>query len=326
MEQYEGLNLKIAKLIGEPINTQLPVAVELAEIADTFLAEPGEHVWRIQNLDETADVVLAVDSDGKITTKKRTPLADVEVSFSGYNTKMDYVLVEDVLNKVDTNALARRKEAITRGLDKRELKAILDAILTPTSDVFPANEVGGTEITVASGEDLYDVIIRAKQALEDYGDNYVLLCGSNVKSKIDTYDKDQASTFNYNVTLNRKLEELGIKVMKVFGKVSTISAETEASLLDTSHFILVARDSRIAEGKPIQFVRRKINPDIAKLMGADIDTAQRAVIVGQTPIPVDFSGTMSNVLGFSVYGFESVVLAIKNPKAIAWCDASTLVD
>ncbi len=318
--------LKISQLIGEPINTQLPVAIEMAEIADVFTAKPGAHVWRIQNLDETADVVLAVDSDGKITTVKRSPLADVELTFSGFNSKMDYVLVDDILNSVDTDALSRRKEAISRGMDKRELKSILDAILTPTNAVFPANEVGGTEITVASGEDLYDVIIRAKQTLEDYGDNYVLLCGSNVKGKIDTYDKDKASTFNYNVTLNRKLEELGIKVMKIFGQVSTVTNETQSSLLDTSHFILIARNSRISEGKPIQFVRRRISPALAEQMGANVDTAQRALFVGNAPVQVDFSGTTSNVLGYSIYGYESVVLAIKLPQAIAWCDASTLVD
>ena len=326
MDENERIDLRISKLIGEPINTQLPVAIELAEIADTFTAAPGEHVWRIQNLDETADVVLSVDSDGKITTVKRTPLNDVELTFSGFNSKMDYVLVEDVLNKVDTDALSRRKEAISRGMDKRELKSILDAILTPTNAVFPANEVGGTELTLASGEDLYDVIIRAKQTLEDYGDNYVLLCGSNVKGKIDTYDKDKAATFNYNVTLNRKLEELGITVMKIFGKVAPLTNETEQSLLDTSHFILIARNSRISEGKPIQFVRRRIAPAIAAQMGADVDNTQRALFVGTTPVQVDFSGTTSNVLGFSIYGYESVVLCIKNPKAIAWCDASTLVD
>ena len=124
------LDLEIAKLIGEPINTQLPVAVPIAEIADTFTAEAGEHVWRIKNLDNTADVVLAVDANGIITPVKRTPLQDVELSFSGLNSKLDYVLVEDILNKVDTNALARRKEAITRGMDKYELKLILDSMMS----------------------------------------------------------------------------------------------------------------------------------------------------------------------------------------------------
>lgn len=325
MNQDRRLDLEISRLIGQPINTELPVPVEISAIADVFTAEAGEHVWRYQNLDETADVVLTVDADGKITVVKRTPLNDVELTFQGYNSKLEYVLVEDVLNKVDTNALSRRKESISRGMDKTELKSILDAILTPTSAVFPANEVGGTEITPASGEDLYDVIIRAKQSLEDYGDQFVLLCGSSVKNGIDTYDKDKASTFNYNVTLTRKLAELQIEVIKVFGQVSNVAGETSSALLNANKFILVAKNSRISEGKPIKFVRRKINADIARLMGADVDAAQRALIVNPVPVQVNFAGTNSNVLAYAVYGYESVIFCITNPKAIAHCDASSVL-
>ncbi|MGH7249989.1 MAG: hypothetical protein ACREGC_03375, partial [Minisyncoccia bacterium] len=269
------LDLEIAQLVGEPINPQLPVPVALAEIADVNTAEPGEHVWRIKDLDETVDVVLNVDSNGVMTPVKRTPLTDVELSFTGLNSKLEYVLVEDVLNKIDTNALARRKSSITRGMDKAELKIILDALLTPTNTVFPQNEVGGYSVTVASGDDLYDVFMKAKHGVEDYGDNYVALVGTTVKEKIDTYDKDSATSFNYNITLVDRLSKVGISIRKIFGKVSRASNETESSLLDPKKMILVARDSTIANGKPIEFVRRKITPDIAKLMGADVDSAQR---------------------------------------------------
>lgn len=319
------LDLEIARLIGEPINTQLPVPVAISEIADTFTAEPGEHAWRIKNLDNTADIVLDVDANGVITPVKRTPLTDVELTFKGLNSKMDYVLVEDVLNKVDTNALARRKEAISRGMDKTELKIILDALLTPTNDVFPFNEVGGYSVTVASGDDLYDIFFKAKHGIEDYGDNYHALVGSTVKEKIDTYDKDNATTFNYNLTLMDRLAKVGISARKIFGKVSRLSNETETDLLDKKKMVLVARDSTISEGKPIQFVRRKINPAIAQLMGADVDSAQRAIMVGQVPVIVEVSGIKENVLGYSVYGYESVVIAVKNPKAIAIADLTTIL-
>ena len=319
------LDLEIAKLIGEPINTQLPVAVAIAEIADTFTAEAGEHVWRIKNLDNTADVVMSVDANGIITPVKRTPLQDVELTFSGLNSKLDYVLVEDILNKVDTNALARRKEAITRGMDKRELKLILDAILTPTSAVFPHNEVGGYEVSVESGDDIYDVYFKAKHGIEDYGDGFVSLVGSTVKEKIDTYDKDNVTSFNYNVVLMDRLAKVGISVRKIFGKVSTVTGETESSLLDAKTMILVAKDSTISEGKPIQFVRRKINPAIAKLMGADVDGAQRAIIVSQTPVPINTAGTTDLILGYAVYGYESVVICIKQPKGIATADLTSIL-
>ena len=319
------LDLEIAQLVGEPINPQLPVAVALSEIADVATAEPGEHVWRIKDLDETVDVVLNVDANGVMTPVKRTPLVDVELTFSGLNSKLEYVLVEDVLNKIDTNALARRKASITRGMDKAELKIILDALLTPTNTVFPQNEVGGYSVTVASGDDLYDVFMKAKHGVEDYGDNYVALVGSTVKEKIDTYDKDSATSFNYNITLVDRLSKVGISIRKIFGKVSRLTNETESFLLDPKKMILVARDSTIANGKPIEFVRRKITPDIAKLMGADVDSAQRAIIVGLTPVNVDVAGTMQNVLGYSIFGYESIVMCVKNPKAIATADLTSIL-
>ncbi len=319
------LDLEIAQLIGEPINVQLPVPVALAEIADLNTAEAGDHVWRIKDLDETVDVILNADANGAMPPVKRTPLTDVELSFTGLNSKLEYVLVEDVLNKVDTNALARRKASITRGMDKSELKIILDALLTPTNTVFPQNEVGGYSVTVASGDDIYDVFMKAKHGIEDYGDNYAALVGTTVKEKIDTYDKDNVTSFNYNITLSDRLAKVGITVRKIFGKISRASNESEAVLLDAKKMILVARDSTIANGKPIEFVRRKINPDIAKLMGADVDNTQRAIIVGLTPVNVDVSGTMQNVLGYSVFGYESIVMCVKNPKAIATADLTSIL-
>lgn len=314
--------LEIAKLIGEPINTQLPVPVELSLIADVFTAEAGEHVWKYETLDNTADVVLEVNpTTGAITAKKRSPLGDVEMLFSGLQSKMEYVLVDAILASPDTDVLSRRKEAITRGMDKREIRTILDAIVNPTSNDsrFPGEVC--EQITADSGEDLYDLIMKMKHAVEDYGDNYILLCGSAVKEAIDNYDKKINATNVGGISLPAKLKELGIEVVKIFGKVSIADNEAEVSLLDTNKMILVARNSRIAEGKPIKFVRRKIAPAIAQLMGADVDKAQRALVVGGTPVNV--AGV--NTLAYSVYGYESVVFAITNPKAIKYADATGLV-
>jgi hypothetical protein len=319
-----GLHLEVAKLIGSPINKQLPVPVELTEIADTFTAEPGEHVWRYENIDDNVDVVYKVDPDCLITPIKRTPLNDIEVTFDGYNSKMEYVCVEDVLNKVDTDILARRKASIARAMDKATLKNILDAILTPTATIFPANDANNNLVTVATGDDLYDIIMKMKHAVEDFGDDYILLVGSTVKEKLDTYDKDNVTAFNYNITIQARLAQLGIKVMKIFGKVSIpangTDPETESEMLDKNTMILVARNSRITEGKPIKFVRRKISAEIARLMGADVDDAERATIVN--PVPVQDNG---NRLAFGVYGYESRTFLITNSCAISVADATLAV-
>lgn len=323
------INLDIARLIGEPINIQQPVAVQLTDIADVFTAEAGEHMWRLKDLDKTSDVVLNVTPDGIIKPVKRTPMQDVLLSFEGLNSPLDYVHVNDVLNSVDTTALARRKEAITRGMDKRELKMIIDALFTPTASIFPSNEVGGYVVTPTSGDDIYDVFMKAKHGIEDYGDQYSALVGSTVKERIDTYDKDHATAFQYKVTANgglkASLQSLDITVRKVFGKLATTTTGSEVLLMDKKKLILVARDSSIADGKPIQFVRRNISAQMAASMGGTTDNAQRIVLVGQTPQTINVAGETNLVLAYSIYGYESIVMAVKNPMAIATADLSAIL-
>jgi hypothetical protein len=317
----KNIYLEIAKLLGQPINYQLPVPVELSAIADTDTVEPGEKVWVYDDVDTDVDTILAVNtSTGKIEVKKRDPLGETELSFTSLNSQLEYVLVDAVLQSPDTQVLARKKEAITRGMDKRELKLILDAIETISggSVEIPASE-SIQSYDATSNEDLYDVIVAMKQLVEDYGDGYVLLCSSQVKSKLDTYDKDNASSFNYRIGIDETLRRLGIEVVKVFGKVELTVGGGEKSLITDNYMMLIAKNSRVTAGKPIKFVRRKINADIAKLMGADVDNAQRATFTNPTPVNVPGTG---NVLAYGVYGYESVVFAITNPKAIVVSDAT----
>jgi len=309
--QMNTVTLRIAKLIGSPINEQLPVPMAISEIADLNTAEPGEKVFYFANRDDDPDEIYYVDTtNGYMVVVKRSPVADTQLTFSGLNSRLEYVLVDSILASPDQGVLARKKEHISQGMDKLELQLILDALVA-SADI--------SSIAIPSGGDLYDVIMDMKHAVEDYGDNFVLLCGSAVKEKIDTYDKDKAGSFYYRVGIKQMLADAGIKVIKVFGTVKTgtyaaNAADTGTSrrLLSSSKCILVARNSTIADGKPLEFVRRKISADIAKLMGASVDATQRALIVN--PVPVNVSGT--NTLAYGVFGYESIIWAIKNRKAV----------
>jgi len=303
--------LEIASLIGSPINTQLPVPVEIQAIADVFTAQAGEKVYRFTALDTTADVVLDV-STGIITVVKRDGVGDAEMTFKGLNSKLEYVLVDAVLASPDTDLLSRRRESITRAMDKKEVKLIVDAILDGDASganvYFPA--VNPEDL--GSGSDIYDLIVAMKHKVEDYGDGYVLLCASDVKEAIDNYDKAINATNVGGVSLPAKLKELNIEVVKMFGKVSVATNEAEVAVMPAGKMILVAKNSRISEGKPIKFVRRLISPEIAKLMGATVDGAQRATIVN--PTPVNVAGV--NYLAYGVYGYESIIFCITNPLCI----------
>ncbi len=318
----KDLRLEISKLVGQPMSTKLPTPMIIDQIADTTPAEAGEHVYRIATMDSTADVILALDATGTMTPVKRTPLADTEITFQGLDSKLEYILVKDILGSPDVRALARRKMSITRGMDKRELKLVFDAILAKTSGYLPG--VNPHEYTVVSGDDLYDTIMGMKHLVEDYGDDFTLIVGSNVKEGLDTYDKDQAATLNYNVRIRQMLEDVGInKVIKISGLVSSSAGESEAAIMDSKKMILVANDSSLpgGEGKPIKFVRRKFNADIAALMGADVENPQRALLVGNSPVIV--SGT--NTLAYSIYGVESIAFCINIPQSICIADATSLL-
>ena len=314
---YENIHLEIAKQIGEPVNDQLPLAVEIQKIAWTDTAEAGEKVYVFEDLDTEVDTVLDVESNGKITIHNVTPVNDVQLTFKGLQTKLEYILVDVLLNAADQNSLVRKKRSLTRGLDKLELRMILKAI-TDGDDGTTSLGSYIQEVDIESGEDLYDVIVKAKHALEDYGDGFVLLAGTTIKEKIDTYDKEKAGTHNYKVGLKEFLSQSGIEVIKIFGKVKYNNEVAAARLLDNNKFIMVATNSRLAEGKPLAFVRRKINPAIAKLMGADVDSAQRGIFTVPVPMqtPAESGDDRTNTLAFGVYAYESVIWAILNPYAI----------
>ena len=324
-------SLRIAKLIQEPINYQHRVPIALSKIADEYTAEPGEHVWRIQNIDTNVDVVFALNADGKLVQIKRSPLQDVELTFVHWNTKKEYVLLSEILDRVDTNALARRKESLTRGMDKKELKTILDALITPTNAVYPVNDTTNAGIAVVSGDDIYDAFVRGVHTLEDYGDGYEALVGTTVKEKIDTFSKENATSNYYDVRLKAKIAELGVNITKVYGTVSDATGDAaaelaaDAVLLDKKKFVMVATDSSMVKGKPISFVRRRITPAIAESMGADVDKAQRAVFVGQAPERVDVAGVGSDVLGYSVFCYESIIFCVTNPNAVVVGDLTSII-
>ena len=306
-------DLVISKILGEPVDINLRAPMEVQEICNLDSANPGEDVYKYASVDSDADEVKTIDADGKITATKVTLKGKTALSFTSLNTDKLYVLVDELLGSPDQQAFERKRAKLIRGLDKIEVRLLLKLIMDD-SDV--------ATISIPSGGDLWDVIQDAKHALEDYGDVYSLLAGSAVKEKIDTYDKDKAGTFNYSVNLMGHLKNIGISVRKIFGYVKYTGDVSKQRLLDTNKFILVAKNSTITEGKTLWFVRRRINPEIAKLMDADVDKAQRAIFVDPAPTQV----TDTERLGFGVYAYESIVMANANYKSIVKsADLSSIV-
>ena len=325
MYSLDGRQLHIAKSIGEPISPVLPVPVELDEICNTETAKPGEKVWRYTATDTTADIIYEVNADGSIDAVKRSPTGDAELTFQGLSSKKEYVLIDDILAESDNvSVLARRKASITQGMDKKEVYAIIRAIQGSTAlGQANSNFVPGVacqSVAVASGDDLYDVLVKMKHAVENYGDDLLLLEGTDVKEAIDTYDKDNVASFNYNIKLKEQIANWDMKELKIFGDFKD-KVGASHNIMDAKKLVMVARNSRIQAGKPITFVRRLITPEMAQHIGADPDNAQRIVLSSEAPQSI--AGT--DTFGYSVWGYESIIFLITNPYAIVTCDLTSLV-
>ena len=159
MSEERKINLEIAKLIGQPINPALPSPVALSAVADVSTVGPGEKVFYFASEDTDVDEIYEVNtSTGKIVEVKKSPLSDTQLTFTGLNSRLQYVLLDSVLASPDVDVLGRKKSSISRGMDKLEVKRLIDGMIAVAD-----------EIAVGSGEDLYDVIMSAKHALEDYG-------------------------------------------------------------------------------------------------------------------------------------------------------------
>jgi len=311
----DNYSYKIAKQLGVAINTQLPPSVDLSLFCETPLIDPGEKVYSFQSYDTDTGEVLAVNSStGAITVVKRSPVSDTEVSFSGFQSKLEYILIDAILDASDQEILARKKDIMIDNLDKREIKLVIDAIMSASSGSFGASYI--QTVTLDSGEDLYDVILQAFHKLEDYGDGFVLLAGTTVKERIDTWNKDQAGTLNYKNDIYEVLQRKNCKLVKVFGQVVTSDGGSLTNLMDKESFILIATNSRIAQGKPIHFARRRIKPELAQLIGASREANNDYRIFLSHPTPVQSSG--DNLGAYGIWAYEKNAVVITNPKMICY--------
>ncbi len=296
------------QLINEPIDPNLKCSVELADIVNYKESEPGETVeyFASSGQDRAADDIYAADANGTLTYHKIGLKTVTALTFVGLQSKLETVLIDEILNSKDQSALAQKKESIIRAMDCEEVKRILALCLA----------VASQEVNKVTGMDLLDTIIKMKEKVSDYATDYILLVASDVMNKIESYDKDNVSTFNYKMSIKEELAKIGIvKVIKVLGD-SHLAGSTTPTLA-AGKAILVGRNSGLAAGRPITFLRRKFSKEIAELSGA-AEGAVRLIDVAKTPTVIN--GSSANTLGYGVFGYESIIQVLTNYRAISWSD------
>jgi hypothetical protein len=296
------------QLINEPIDPNLRCPVELVDIVNYRESEAGETVEYFASpaQDRAADDIYAADANGTITYHK-VPLKTVlALTFVGLQSKLETILIEEILNSKDQSALAQKKDAIIRAMDCEEVRRILNLVLGVPSQ----------EVTKATGEDLLDVIIKMKQLVSDYATDYVLLVASDVMDAIEKYDKENVTNFHYKMSIMEEIAKLGIKkVVKVLGNSGYAAGSTP--VIAAGKAILVGRDSSLAKGRPVTFLRRKFAKEIAELSGA-AEGAVRLIDVAKTPTVINAAG--ANTLGYGVFGYESIIQVLTNYRAVSWSD------
>lgn len=308
MKPLEINGVEIAKVIGQPLDSNIPVPVELTEICDLETAEFGEDIYYFSAYDDNTDTVYTSADSGEITSNKKTVSGATALTFVGRQSDLAYVTINELQDSKDQSALGRKKLAITRSMDKDDVKRVLDLILA----------VASQEVEATTGEDLYDAILKMIHKVVDFGDNFILLVGSTVWEAINSYDKDNVSTFHYKISIKEMLTDNGIKLVKVTGSTITLDSGSALPVLAATKGIMVARNSKLnVGGKPCLFVRRRINPEVAALLGIEPDKAQRLIT---TIGGLQVINNSKNILGYGVVGYEAVIQAITNYKAIAWCD------
>jgi hypothetical protein len=303
-------NLEIAKVIGQPIDASLPVPFEISAICDIETAEFGEDVYYFAAYDNNTDIVYTAGDAGELTSNRKSPSGATALTFVGLQSDLAYVTINELQDAKDQSGLARKKAAITRSMDKYEVKRLLDVILA----------IASQEVELATADDIYSGIMKMAHKVIDYGDNFVLLCGSTVWEAINSYDRDHVQSFNFRLSIKEMCREYGIEIIKVVGNVALDTTTSSAAVLSATKAILVARDSKLKAGKPCLFVRRKINPEVAAQLGIPADAAERLIT---TVGGLQVINNHKNILGFGVVGYECNIQAITNYLALAWCDELT---
>jgi len=309
--------VKISKLIGEPVSKNLKAPINLDLICNVDTVPAGEKVFEVQGIDPDLDTVLDTDSEGNVTAVKKTQVGTAVVTFKELESPLYYRKLGDLINNEDVEALSRANDSIARGIDKREILVVLNGIInaSSTNPTQDATHKQILKVVASSGDDLYDVLDGALRKVEDYGTNFVWLCGTDAFKSIGRYKKTKAGTYHYEINLVQDMKDLGATdPIKVSGKVKTTTNGNPTPLLNSKYVIFVAT----GEEKPIDFVRRAIPPALAKMTGGTVDRQYRLALVKGL-----LTGDTKTTVG--VFAWESFASVIKNPLGIVVVDLSAIV-
>lgn len=295
--------LEIARILGEPRDPRKSFPDLVTAVAQTDTAAPEEYVYYYDVLLET-DKVVTITGTGELSSEGVTPDSPTQFTFIDLASPEYYVRVTDLASAKEA-VLARKLRTINRALNGYENNYIirLANAAAVTSGFQQGLETGETTFN-------YKSLIEMVQDVVDYGDNYILLVGSQIDTDMKLWDW----TDNKYASMIEAFKDLGIQKMRVSGN-TTIDGSSTAMLASTKAY-LVARDTEV--GNPFLFVRKRLN-DIDLLGGAikeNGEKPERLVFVSPNPISVTI-GSAKRLLAVGLTGYEEIVAACINPYAVS---------
>lgn len=306
MDKLKYSQLEIAKILGEPKDPRKPYTNLVELICETDTANPEDYVYVFDVLQDT-DKVYVITSTGEVTQENVSPDTPATLSFADIASPEYYIKITD-LAKAKEKTLARKVETINRALNAYENYKVISLI--------DASIQSDKSFSLASGEDHfnYEHLVNMISAIEDYADDYVLVCGSTIRKDIRLWDwKDNKYT-----SLAEALKELNVEIKKINQTVTIDDAST--SVLAATKAYLVGRNSEV--GRPVLFVRKKL--DTISMLGGviseDGDAPERLIFA--SPNPVTVVGSSKRYLAVGVTGYEEIAGAVVNPYALSYFSRS----
>lgn len=308
LKNYKYDQLEVARTIGEPLDPRKAFPDLVSLVCETETVPPEDITYYYDSLLET-DKIITITTTGELTTQNITADEPALLSFTDISTPEYYVKITD-LAKSKEATLARKMKTINRSLNMYEnyyVESLLSAGATASSHTHTLQS-GRTRFS-------YDDVILMLEDVVDFGDNYVLVVGSQVDQDMKLWDWND----NKYSSMIEAFKDLGIQKVRMPGSSPfefTVDGPQKV-MLNSNVAYLVALNTEM--GKPNLFVRKQLN-DI-DMLGAAIkqngDKPQRLVFASPNPIAVNVSGTAKRYLAVGLTGYEEIVAANTCPYAVA---------
>jgi hypothetical protein len=293
--------LEIAKIIGEPLDPRKPYTDLVETLCFTDTAEPNEYVYYHTYLNAT-NLVYTITSTSEVTSSAVSAQAPSAFTFVDVATPEYYVKITELASAKEAT-LARVLKTVNQSLNMRENQYLIS--------LAAAGKQSTHTLTSGQMRFSYNDLIEMLQDVIDYGDNYVLIVGSEMDQDIKLWNWND----NKYTDLIQAFNNLGIKKIRMGVGNLTVDTNEAARQLAANKGYLVALDTEM--GKPFVFVRKKLN-DI-DLLGAAMkqngEKPQRLVFI--SPNPITASGGTSRYLAVGITGFEEIVAACVNGYAVS---------